>query len=149
MTTDPEYSLKSICRYLKRNHVVSLCTMSSDELWCASCFYLFDVESMGLIIMSDPHTRHGKQALTNPQVAGTIAAQTKNIALIQGIQYTGQLHLLSGEDEQRAREQYVQRFPIAKLTSAPLWRLSFDEIKMTDNKLGFGKKFYWLRSECE
>ncbi|AWH90093.1 YhbP family protein [Limnobaculum parvum] len=149
MTTDPKYSLNAICRYLKRNHVVSLCTTNSGDLWCASCFYLFDMEDMGLIIMSESHTRHGKQALANPQVAGTISAQTRNIALIQGIQYTGQLHLLTGEDEQRAREKYIQHFPIAKLTSAPLWRLSLDEIKMTDNKLGFGKKFFWQRSESE
>ncbi|MCD1126200.1 YhbP family protein [Jinshanibacter sp. LJY008] len=149
MTTDPEHSLKAICRYLKKNHVVSLCTMSTDELWCASCFYLFDMESMALIIMSEPHARHGKLALANPQVAGTIAAQTRNIALIQGIQYTGKLQLLTGEDEQQAREKYIQRFPIAKFTSAPLWQLRFDEIKMTDNKSGFGKKRYWQRSEGE
>lgn len=137
--------LQAITRYLNKNHVVTLCTVSDADLWCASCFYLFDEQSMSLIIMSEMHTRHGVMALSNPQVAGTIAAQTKNIALIQGIQYKGRLNLLSGEAESNARERYIQRFPVAKMANAPLWQLSLDEIKMTDNKLGFGKKRLWER----
>ncbi|SUB81310.1 Uncharacterized protein conserved in bacteria [Pragia fontium] len=137
--------IKAISRYLAKNHVVTLCTTSGTDLWCASCFYLFDRQSMGLIMMSETHTRHSEMALANPQVAGTIAAQTKNIALIQGIQYKGRLNLLLGEEETKARQLYVARFPVAKVATAPLWLLSLDEIKMTDNKLGFGKKLFWQR----
>ncbi|MDR0806874.1 MAG: YhbP family protein [Enterobacteriaceae bacterium] len=149
MTSDPERSRKVISHYLNKNHVVALCTSGNingePDLWCANCFYLFDPQAMGLIMMSQPHTRHCQLALSSPQVAGTIAAQTKNVALIQGVQFRGQLQLLAGEDAADAKSRYVQRFPAARLLSAPLWLLRLDEIKMTDNKLGFGKKFYWQR----
>ncbi|VFS45324.1 Uncharacterized protein conserved in bacteria [Budvicia aquatica] len=95
--------------------------------------------------MSEAHTRHAELALMNAQVAGTVAAQTKDIALIQGVQFRGQLKLLEGGKAAMAREQYIKRFPVAKLASAPVWILTLDHLKMTDNKLGFGKKLYWQR----
>ena len=30
---------------------------------------------------------------------------------------------------------------------APLWEIRLDEIKMTDNTLGFGNKNHWLRNQ--
>jgi uncharacterized protein YhbP (UPF0306 family) len=29
---------------------------------------------------------------------------------------------------------------------APVWQLSLQEVKMTDNTLGFGKKLHWTRA---
>lgn len=144
--TDDAQAVTAICRYLAKNHVLTLCSTAEQDLWCASCFYLFDPEQMGFIIMSETHTRHSKMALANPIVAGTVTAQIKNVALIQGIQFRGRLTLLEGEAAALATRQYTQRFPVAKLVSAPVWLLALDELKMTDNKLGFGKKFYWQRS---
>nr|MDM9317472.1 hypothetical protein [Escherichia coli] len=37
------------------------------------------------------------------------------------------------------------RFPVARMLSAPVWEIRLDEIKFTDNTLGFGKKMIWLR----
>jgi uncharacterized protein YhbP (UPF0306 family) len=31
--------------------------------------------------------------------------------------------------------------------SAPLWEIVLDEVKMTDNALGFGKKIAWQREK--
>lgn len=143
MTQDTQAA--AIGHYLAKNHVLTLCTTAESQLWCASCFYVFDPQQMALIIMSETHTRHAQLALINDRVAGTVAAQTKNIALIQGVQFRGQLKLLEGGQAVIAREQYIKRFPVAKLASAPVWILSLDELKMTDNKLGFGKKLYWQR----
>ncbi|WP_159566012.1 YhbP family protein [Budvicia diplopodorum] len=145
--TDDVQSVTAICRYLAKNHVLTLCTVAEQDLWCASCFYTFEPERMAFIIMSETHTRHAKMALVNPLVAGTVAAQTKNVALIQGVQFRGRLSLLDGEQATTVRRQYIHRFPVAKLVSAPVWRLTLDELKMTDNKLGFGKKLYWQRGD--
>lgn len=147
--TNNVQSVDAICLYLAKNHVLTLCTTSPEDLWCASCFYLFQPLKMAFIIMSEIHTRHGEMALANPTVAGTVTAQTKNVALIQGIQFRGRLTLLEGDAATVAKHQYTHCFPVAKLVSAPVWVLSLDEIKMTDNKLGFGKKFYWQRSGDE
>ena len=40
---------------------------------------------------------------------------------------------------------YNRRFPVARMLSAPVWEIRLDEIKFTDNTLGFGKKMIWLR----
>ncbi|MBJ4294868.1 hypothetical protein JGE43_18630, partial [Salmonella enterica subsp. enterica serovar Typhimurium] len=37
------------------------------------------------------------------------------------------------------------RFPVARVLPAPVWEIRLDEIKFTDNTLGFGKKLHWLR----
>lgn len=139
MTTDKEH----ICRFLNAQHVLTLATCWEGEMWCANCFYAFDEARMALYFMTETRTRHGGMLLNNPKVAGTIAHQTKTIALIRGLQFSGEAVQLQGEDEQRARSFYYQQFPAARLMSAPVWKLSLHQIKMTDNKLGFAKKIRW------
>ncbi|WP_347253400.1 YhbP family protein [Leminorella grimontii] len=147
MNENSEQALKAICRYLSKQHVVTLCVTEDDGFpWCASCFYAFDAESMSLLLMTEATTRHGRAALNDERTAGAITAQTRNVLLIQGIQYRGRLTLLEGEEAQRARALYLKRFPIARMASAPLWRLSLDEVKMTDNRAGFGAKRLWRRA---
>ncbi len=43
-------------------------------------------------------------------------------------------------------EKTRRRFPVARMLSAPVWEIRLDEIKFTDNTLGFGKKMIWLRN---
>ena len=40
---------------------------------------------------------------------------------------------------------FVKRFPVARMLSAPVWEIRPDESKFTDNTLGFGKKLHWRR----
>lgn len=40
---------------------------------------------------------------------------------------------------------YLKRFPFAALMDTTLWVLQIDYAKMTDNRLGFGKKLIWER----
>ncbi|RWR01485.1 hypothetical protein ED28_13415 [[Pantoea] beijingensis] len=138
-------SLVAISRYLKKQHVLSLCCGSHEHLWCANCFYVFDAERIVFWLMTECDTRHGEQMLRTPGVAGTINGQPKTVLLIKGVQYRGSIRRLEGEDELRARAVYCKRFPVAKKASAPLWEIRLDELKMTDNTLGFGKKLSWTR----
>ncbi len=104
-------------------------------------FLRLDEERMALYFMTETRTRHGGMLLKNPRVAGTIAHQTKTIALIRGLQFSGEAVILEDENEHLARSRYYQQFPAARLMPAPVWQLSLNQIKMTDNKLGFAKKF--------
>jgi uncharacterized protein YhbP (UPF0306 family) len=90
-------------------------------------------------------TRHGKEFLENPTVAGTIALETIRIGRIRGIQFTGMVSEPSGEDLIRARRVYLRRFPFAAMADLHLWLISPDHIKLTDNRLGFGHKEIWNR----
>lgn len=139
--------LAHISKYLRKNHVLSLCAQADGDMWCASCFYVTDPENMTLYLMTELKTRHGALMQQNPQVVGTISSQIKSVALIKGIQFSAQATILQGEDEQRARHLYCKRFPVAKVMKAPIWQLSLSDIKMTDNVLGFGKKIFWSRSQ--
>lgn len=135
--------LSVITRYLKKQHVLTLC--SGNPVWCANCFYLFNAEKVAFWLMTETTTRHGAQMREDPQVAGTVSGQPKSVLLIKGVQYAGRIALLENEEEQVARKAYIKRFPIAAKVSAPLWEIKLDELKMTDNALGFGKKLTWTR----
>ncbi|MBB1580321.1 YhbP family protein [Serratia sp. OS31] len=134
-----------IVHFLSKQHVLTLCAGNGMDMWCANCFYVFDAERMALWVMTETHTRHGELMLQNAGVVGTIAPKPKTIALIRGIQYRAQATMLNGEQEALARARYCKRFPIAKMMKAPVWQLDLQEVKMTDNTLGFGKKLHWAR----
>lgn len=140
--------VNAIIRYLKKQHVLSLCCRDEDALWCANCFYVFDEARMAFWLMTETKTRHGMLMAQQPNVAGTVSGQTKTVMLIKGIQYRGMARMLEGEQERQARAAYCRRFPMARAVSAPVWEIRVDEIKMTDNTLGFGNKNQWLRSEA-
>lgn len=142
---DAEKSLAALRSYLTRQHVLTLCAGDAADLWCASCFYAFDAADMAFYLMTEAETRHGVLMQRFPRVAGTVAGQPKQVALLRGVQFSGEILSLSGEEEQAARRLYIRRFPVAKLMPAPIWRLSLHQLKMTDNRLGFGKKLYWSR----
>ena len=59
------------------------------------------------------------------------------------------LKRLEEATEQIARAAYQKRFPVSRKVSAPLWEIELDEVKMTDNALGFGKKIAWVREKIE
>lgn len=135
--------LVAIGRYLKKQHVLSVC--GGQPVWCANCFYVFDTERVAFWMMSETDTRHGTNMLNDAQVAGTVNGQPKSVMLIKGVQYSGRARVLEGEEAAQAKKAYMKRFPIAAKVSAPVWEITLDELKMTDNALGFGKKHHWTR----
>jgi uncharacterized protein YhbP (UPF0306 family) len=134
---------KRIKTLLRRHHLLSIATVSDHGPWCASCFYAWDEENNTLVITTDTTTRHGSAFLTNPSVAGTIALETWRVGRIRGLQFTGTVKEPQGEELSRARKKYLRRFPYAALTDIHLWVISLNYIKLTDNRLGFGKKIVW------
>ncbi|WP_459177177.1 YhbP family protein [Ewingella americana] len=137
--------LQHIGKFLGKNHLLALCAAADGEMWSANCFYVADVSSMTLYFMTELKTLHGTLMQQNPKVVGTIAPQPKTIALIKGIQYRGEAFILTGDEDITARHLYCKHFPIAIAMKAPIWALKLNNIKMTDNTLGFGKKLFWTR----
>ncbi len=137
---------QQIAHFLSKQHVLTLCAGNGLDMWCANCFYVFDAGVMALWLMTETHTRHGELMLQNSRVVGTIAPKPKTIALIRGVQYRAEAVMLSGDEERLARARYCKRFPIAKVMKTPVWQLSLQEVKMTDNTLGFGTKLHWTRT---
>jgi uncharacterized protein YhbP (UPF0306 family) len=134
-----------IINFLKKHHVLTLATVSGDQPWVANCFYAFREEQMSFVFTSGYETRHIQEVVLNNKVAGTVVLETGIIGKIQGIQFSGTLLIAEGEVLEKASSSYLKRFPFAALMDTTLWILSIDYLKMTDNRLGFGKKLVWER----
>jgi len=150
-----------ITRFLKRHHVLTLSTCSEKGSWTAHCFYAYMSDHQALVFTTDPETRHGREMKQTPRVSGGIMLETQVIGKIRGIQFTGTALPVSNvtlakAGAQALREQdpawafqartaYLRRFPFALAVKLDLWILIIDYIKMTDNRLGFGKKLEWVK----
>ncbi|EDU9156541.1 YhbP family protein [Salmonella enterica subsp. enterica serovar Stanleyville] len=138
-------TLTAIGRWLAKQHVVTWCVHREGELWCANAFYLFDAQNVALYLLTDDKTRHAQMSGACAPVAGTVNGQPKTVARIRGVQFKGEIRRLEGQESDAARKAYLRRFPVARVLPAPVWEIRLDEIKFTDNTLGFGKKLHWLR----
>jgi uncharacterized protein YhbP (UPF0306 family) len=134
-----------VITFLKKHHVLTLATVSGDQPWTANCFYAFMEDQMSFVFTSGYETRHIQEVLASPKVAGNVVLETGIIGKIQGIQFSGMLELAEAEAFEKASSAYLKRFPFAALMDTTLWILPIDYLKMTDNRLGFGKKLVWER----
>ena len=135
-----------IVKFFRRHHVLTIATTVSNEPWCANCFYAYLEEENSLVFTTDSDTRHGKEFLLNTLVAGSVVLETMVIGKIRGIQFQGTVSEPEGELIQKAKWAYLKKFPPAALMNTHLWVVKLTTIKMTDNRLGFGKKLIWSSS---
>lgn len=122
---------------------MTLATCKSKQTWCCNCFYAYREDIGGFVFTSDDHTRHVQEFLTNPLVSASVVLETKIVGMIQGVQMTGRVSKPEGDLLKKCRSRYLRRFPYAVLMETTLWLFEPDYIKMTDNRLGFGKKLIW------
>lgn len=132
-----------VIKFFRKHHVLTIATSVGNEPWCASCFYVYLEEENSLVFTTDYETRHGQEFLKNSLVAGSVVLETMVTGRIRGIQFQG---IVSEPVEallSRSRRAYLKRFPVAVLMETRLWVVKLTYIKMTDNRLGFGKKLIW------
>ncbi len=134
---------KQIVDFILEHHVLTLATSFNNEPYCANCFYAFLPNENAFVFTSDNETKHIKDALQQPYVGGSVVLETSVVGKIQGIQFNGELKKAEGEQGTEAKSAYLKRFPYAVLMKTNLWILKLTFVKMTDNRLGFGKKIIW------
>jgi hypothetical protein len=134
---------RRIIRFLRRHHVLTIATSANNEPWCANCFYVYLKDENAVVFTTDRETRHGQEFIKNPLVAGSVVLETRITGKIRGIQFQGIVTELEGKMLQKASRAYLRRFPVAALMETRLWMVELTHIKMTDNRLGFGKKLVW------
>jgi uncharacterized protein len=134
---------KRVVTFFKKHHVLTIATSTGNEPWCANCFYVYLEEENALVFTTGDDTRHGKEFAVNDLVAGAVVLETHIIGKIQGIQFQGNVSEPEAELFAAARRAYLMRFPVAALMDTRLWVVKLTLIKMTDNRLGFGKKLIW------
>lgn len=135
--------------FIEAHHVLSLATVNSlGKPWVASCFYHYLKEDNIFIFSTDVETRHGADAILNSSVAANIVLETKKVGMIQGLQLEGELvqvELCESSLEKRVKREYMKAYPFTVLMKTSLWVLTPSTMKLTDNRLGFGKKLIWSR----
>ena len=131
--TDLEY----IERFIAKHHLLTLATCHDSTPFCCSSFYAYDTQTKSFIIAGDEKTTHIQNIMTNPKVAANIHLETKEIGKIEGLQIEG---ILQRCEEQRLQKLYLKTFPYAVAMRPTLWQLRPSRFKLTDNRLGFGKK---------
>jgi len=134
---------KRIVDFINEHHVLTLATSFDEEPWCANCFYVYLPEENSFVFTSDFNTKHIKNASHNIYVAGTIVLETSVVGKVQGIQFQGIISEPKGIFLEKVKKEYLKKFPIAMLMDTHLWVVDLTFIKMTDNRLGFGKKLIW------
>jgi hypothetical protein len=132
-----------IVKFFRKHHVLTIATTVNNEPWCANCFYVYMKEENSLVFTTGGDTRHGKEFGINTLVAGTVVLETMVIGRIRGIQFQGIVSEPEGDLLSKAKRAYLLRFPVAALMDTRLWVVKLTFIKMTDNRLGFGKKLIW------
>lgn len=135
---------KKIEQFISRHHVLTLATATADGApYCCNCFYAYDPQTAAFIFTTDPKTRHGQMMEINNRVAASIVLETRTVGKVQGLQITGKVKQAIDGD----KLLYLKDFPYAIVADLHLWRLEAEFLKLTDNRLGFGKKLIWQRQE--
>ena len=134
---------QKIIHFLNEHHLLTLATSQNNKPYCCNLFYVYDQVSNQLIFSTETKTKHAQDFITNTNVAGSVALETKEVSKIQGVQLLGTIQELKGEPLKIAKEQYIKAFSYAANMELHLWVMPLNFIKMTHNKLGFGKKLIW------
>jgi len=132
--------LDKIDTFLQEHHVLSLATCSQTEPSACNLFYTYDKDTNSFIVASSEDTNHIQHILQNSLVAGTVVLETKTIGKIQGVQFKGEFVSL---EDSSLKKLYFKTFPYALAMNPKLWQIKINYFKMTDNRLGFGKKIIW------
>jgi len=133
-------NLEKIAGFIKDHHLLTLATSALNIPQCSNLFYAYLEDENVFIVASDEETEHIQNALKNPVIAASIALETTVIGKIQGLQIKGNI---SKADDDSAKKAYFKAFPYAKVMKPTLWRIRVSVMKLTDNRLGFGKKLIW------
>jgi len=135
-------NLEKITAFIQEHHLLSLATVYESRPQCCNLFYAYIEDENCFIVASDVETEHAANVLKNPNIAFTIALETAVIGKIQGLQVKGTMQIA---DDLKAKQYYFKAFAYAKLMKPTLWRICAQQMKLTDNRLGFGKKLLWKR----
>lgn len=138
-----------VAEYVAQHKVMTLATYGHEGPWAAAVFYAED--SDGLVFVSRPDSRHGRDLAIEGRCAATIQSEVDDWHTIRGIQLEGRVEVLAGDLLVAAQLRYFEKFPFArpKLAATSLltalakvrwYRLHFERIYFIDNARGLGHR---------
>ena len=139
---------ETIASFIQQQTCATICC--SDEAgnpYCFSCYYVFNGGDGLLYFKTSVETHHTILLANNPIVAGTILPDKLNKLITRGIQLQGEVLQHFHPMAKDAYMRYHKRYPMALAIKGEVFTIRINNIKMTDSKLGFGKKLNWKRVE--
>lgn len=138
--------MDDLLEFLKEHNVMCLATGHEEGPHATPVFYALVEDPLELIFLSDPKTRHMKEAEENPQASAGIYLETEKIGLIRGAQIWGKIFL--PEDSKEISKIYYRRFPQARLYHLTHPKHCFallhvDKVRFINNRLGIGDNQEW------
>jgi len=134
---------KRIIDFIEKHHVLTLATSYNNSPYCANCFYAYSKIENKFIFSTDLETKHAKDALGNNKIAGSIVLETRIPGKIRGLQFCGEMYIPADKELEDSLKKYYSAFPYARLMKPFIWNIKPTFFKLTDNRLGFGKKIIW------
>ena len=146
--------LRALAEELVRNQsTMTLATSKNAQAWAAPVYYVY--HKFIFYFLSDPATRHIREALESGQVSVAIHAPSFEWREIRGMQMSGRVEHVAGKMEAlRAVGAYLKKFPFTQDFFTPgltldmaalesrfrvkLYRFSPSLTYYLDNKIGFG-----------
>ncbi len=138
-------TLEKIERFLAKHHLLSLATSADNVPQSASLFYAYDADKVAFIVASETKTEHIRNVLLNDTVSGTVALETDEVGKIEGIQFKARMYRVTHKEG----ALYFKTYPFAKVMNPELWCIELWNMKLTDNRLGFGTKLFWQRENAK
>ena len=135
-------TLKTIETFIAKHHVMTLATSCENLPQACNLFYAYIGSITLFVVASDPETEHMRNVMQNPSVAGTIVLETKTVGKIEGVQFKGTMREATAVEA----AEYFRAYPYARVMAPKLWAVVPETMKLTDNRLGFGKKLTWTRT---
>lgn len=132
--------------FISQHHVLTLATCEANQPYCCNCFYVYNQQKGYFVIKSGLKTRHTGELISNSLVAGSIVLESDTVGKIQGLQFMAKAVVVQDEMLDEAKSLYVDAFPYSALEPGVFTVLNLTFAKLTDNRLGFGKKISWTIS---
>ena len=127
--------------------MVTVATNGPEGLWAAAVFYAH--QGFLFFFLSSGTTRHALNIAVNPSVAATIQGDYDDWPGIKGIQFEGKVIKLNGDEIDRAKRLFSDRFPFLHAAPKPIlmaldkvhwYSLTPDRLFFVDNIQGFGHR---------
>lgn len=141
--------------FIQSHFTLTLATAADDLPWAAGLYYVAD-EDLNLYFISDPGTRHVRDALRSGCVAVTIHDADLPWTEIRGVQMEARLEPVAAAERAGVERRYLERFPdVATIIRSPadatqsriaekfrgsaFYRIIPGRLRYIDNTRGFGK----------
>ncbi len=128
--------LPQVLKYLEKNKLLALATVSGDTPWIANVFFAYD-KNCNLFIFSKEDTRHSGYIKENARVAVGIHQFWGKSFSVKGLQLIGRANKVNKKEFTRFFPIYLRRYPWAVrfLKDHVLYKIESKEIYYIDQEL--------------